>query len=79
MMGKWEGADPGVVNQKTPSTLLLTPEGEFHSFGFTARNFYHDLTPEEADQWLYFDKFKMALYHSPVKLTFYCQLNTNST
>jgi hypothetical protein len=62
MMGKWEGGDPGLVNQKTPSTLLLTPDGQFHSFGFTARNYYHDLTADDADRWLYFDKFKMSLY-----------------
>ena len=66
MMGKWEGSDAGIINQKTPSTLLLTPEGQFHSFGFTARNFYHDLTEQEARKWLYFDKFKMCLYESPV-------------
>ena len=66
MMGKWEGSDPGIINQKTPSTLLLTPQGQFHSFGFTARNFYHDLTSDEARDWLYFDKFKMALYRSAV-------------
>jgi hypothetical protein len=70
MMGKWEGGDPGLVNQKTPSSLLLTADGQLHSFGFTARNFYHDLNPDDADHWLYFDKFKMALYNSPVSLTF---------
>ena len=66
MMGKWEGCDPGIINQKTPTTLLLTPQGQFHSFGFTARNFYHDLAEDEARKWLYFDKFKMSLYQSPV-------------
>jgi len=69
MMGKWEGSDPGIINQKTPSTLLLTPQGEFHSFGFTARNFYHDLTVDQARDWLYFDKFKMCLYGSKVTAT----------
>ena len=93
----FQGDDPGINNQKTPTVLLLTPEvrfqhshfkfsslcifeslvplhwlnprgslgfqhshfklssrntfenpliksqGEFHSFGFTARDFYHDL------------------------------------
>jgi len=66
MMSKWEGCDPGIINQKTPSTVLLTPQGHFHSVGFTARNFYHDLTPDEATKWLYFDQFKMCLYQSPV-------------
>ena len=37
------GDDPGMNNQKTPTVLLLSPDGEFHSFGFTARDFYHDM------------------------------------
>ena len=69
MMRRWEGGDPGVVNQKTPTTILLTPNGEFHSFGFTARDFYHDLDPSEAARWLYFEKFKMDLHHSTVSKT----------
>jgi len=64
MMRKWEGGDPGVINQKTPTTLLLSPEGDFHSFGFTARDFYHDLDNKEAKRWLYFEKFKMALHYN---------------
>lgn len=66
MMRRWEGGDPGVVNQKTLTALLLTPEGQFQAFGFTARNFYHDLDPTEAQRWMYFDKFKMALHSNPV-------------
>ncbi|XP_066488092.1 heat shock 70 kDa protein 12B [Tiliqua scincoides] len=62
MMRKWEGGDPGVANQKTPTSLLLTPEGLFHSFGYTARDSYHDLDPEEARDWLYFEKFKMKIH-----------------
>ena len=74
VMRKWEGGDPGVVNQKTPTTLLLTPEGDFHSFGFSARDFYHDLTPKEAKRWMYFEKFKMALHYNAVSSF----LNSNS-
>ena len=66
MMGKWENGDPGVINQKTPTTLLLTPKGEFNSFGFTARNNYQDLSPEEATEWMLFDHFKMSLYKANV-------------
>ncbi|XP_069954654.1 mucin-2-like isoform X2 [Cherax quadricarinatus] len=62
MMKKWEGGDPGVQNQKTPTIVLLTPEGVFHSLGFTARDTYHDLDPSDAKRWLYFDKFKMVLH-----------------
>jgi len=66
VMRRLEPGDPGVVNHKSPTTLLLDPTGRFHSFGFTARDFYHDLSPREARRWLYFDKFKMALHNSKV-------------
>lgn len=66
MMRKWEGGDPGVSNQKTPTTLLLKPNGEFHSFGFGARDHYHDLEEGEAKKWYYFEKFKMSLHSSHV-------------
>lgn len=66
MMRKWEGGDPGVSNQKTPTTLLLKPNGEFHSFGFGARDFYHDLEEIEAKKWYYFEKFKMSLHSNQV-------------
>nr|XP_025975495.1 heat shock 70 kDa protein 12B [Dromaius novaehollandiae] len=62
MMRRWEGGDPGVANQKTPTSLLLTPDGAFHSFGYTARDYYHDLDPEDARHWLYFEKFKMKIH-----------------
>ncbi|KAF2367815.1 hypothetical protein FHG87_001435 [Trinorchestia longiramus] len=62
MMKKWEGGDPGVQNQKTPTIVLLDPDKRFHSLGFSARDHYHDLDPKEANKWLYFDKFKMELH-----------------
>ena len=60
------GDDPGLSNQKTPTILLLTPTQQFHSFGFSARDFYHDLDQNEARRWYYFDKFKMILHHNKV-------------
>ena len=68
MMRRWEGGDPGVTNQKTPTTLLLKPDGRFHSFGFGARDFYHDLEPDDAKKWMYFEKFKMSLHSNKVML-----------
>ncbi|KAM6956109.1 heat shock 70 kDa protein 12A isoform 2-T2 [Aplochiton taeniatus] len=61
-MRRWEGGDPGVSNQKTPTTILLTPDRKFHSFGYAARDFYHDLDPTDSKQWLYLEKFKMKLH-----------------
>ncbi|MGH0175815.1 UNVERIFIED_CONTAM: hypothetical protein FKN15_071679 [Acipenser sinensis] len=59
---RWEGGDPGVSNQKTPTTILLTPDLKFHSFGNAARDFYHDLDPSDSKHWLYLEKFKMKLH-----------------
>mgnify|MGYP002052364147 FL=1 len=59
----FSGGDPGLSNQKTPTILLLNPSQQFHSFGFSARDFYHDLDHNEARRWYYFDKFKMILHH----------------
>ncbi|XP_010868570.1 heat shock 70 kDa protein 12A isoform X2 [Esox lucius] len=61
-MRRWEGGDPGVSNQKTPTTILLTPDRKFHSFGYAARDFYHDLDSTESKHWLYLEKFKMKLH-----------------
>ena len=74
MMRRWEGGDPGVTNQKTPTTLLLKPNGTFHSFGFGARDFYHDLDASEAKKWYYFDKFKMTLHGSEVSFLLFFDL-----
>ena len=75
MMRKWEGGDPGVTNQKTPTTLLLRPNGEFHSFGFGARDHYHDLEENEAKRWYYFEKFKMTLHSSQVSEALYFSIS----
>lgn len=64
MMRKWEGGDPGINNQKAPTSILITPEGDFDSFGYAARDRYHDLDIVEAKEYLYFEKFKMALHHN---------------
>lgn len=56
-----------------PTVLLLTPDEKFHSFGFAARDYYHDLDPQESKEWLYFDKFKMKLHNNMVfELSFIC-------
>ena len=57
------GGDAGIPNAKTPTVLLLNPSHQFHSFGYSARDFYHDLPARDSRQWLYFDKFKMTLHH----------------
>ncbi|XP_076468246.1 uncharacterized protein LOC143299036 isoform X2 [Babylonia areolata] len=64
VMSRWAGQEPGLLNHKTLSAVLLTPDHRFHSFGLAARNHYHNLLPIEARHWLYFERFKMTLHHS---------------
>lgn len=59
-------------NQKTPTTILLTPDRKFHSFGYAARDFYHDLDPSESKHWLYLEKFKMKLHTTAVRIQTCC-------
>ncbi|XP_071124712.1 heat shock 70 kDa protein 12A-like [Mytilus edulis] len=54
-----------VLSYKTPTVLLLTPEGRFHSFGAKAEEDYVTLAEkDEAHRWYYFNRFKMQLYKS---------------
>ena len=39
-MRKWEGDDPGINNQKTPTILLLTP----NKVAMFISNSYHNIT-----------------------------------
>ncbi|KAK3584377.1 hypothetical protein CHS0354_001304 [Potamilus streckersoni] len=56
------GQTQGFLLHKTPTCLLLKPDGEFDSFGFEAVSKYNDLAEEDADSYYYFDRFKMKLY-----------------
>ena len=51
-----------LMAHKNPTILLLNDKGGFHSFGFDAREAYHDLDEVESRNWLYFEKFKMELH-----------------
>ena len=52
-----------------PTVLLLTGDGQFHSFGFEAQHYYHDMDEYDAPNWLYFEKFKMELHSRKVRAT----------
>lgn len=56
----------GAMNHKIPTILLLNERGAFHSFGFEAREAYHDLDDVDSKKWLYFEKFKMELHSRKV-------------
>jgi hypothetical protein len=56
----------GAMNNKIPTILLLNEYGAFHSFGYEAREAYHDLEESDSKRWLYFEKFKMELHSRKV-------------
>ena len=56
----------GGMATKMPTILLLNDRGGFHSFGYAAREAYHDLEEAETKKWLYFEKFKMELHSRQV-------------
>ena len=60
------GQSVGAVSYKVPTILLLNEQGKFHSFGYEARETYHNLDAEDSRQWLYFEKFKMELHSRKV-------------
>ena len=62
------GQAVGTVSYKIPTILLLNGQGEFHSFGYEARETYHNLDAEESRKWFYFEKFKMELHSRKVHL-----------
>lgn len=56
----------GAMNHKIPTILLLNEHSAFHSFGFEAREAFHDLDELDSKKWLYFEKFKMELHSRKV-------------
>ncbi|XP_074677822.1 heat shock 70 kDa protein 12B isoform X2 [Strix aluco] len=66
--------DFGTTSSGYAFSFATDPEAiHMMSFGYTARDYYHDLDPEEARDWLYFEKFKMKI-HSTSDLTMNTEL-----
>ena len=67
IMNKNWGADAGFRGYKTPTTILLRPDGSTHSFGFQAENEFTDLDEDERKEgYLLFQRFKMELFSHKV-------------
>lgn len=61
------GRGQGFSFFKTPTCVLLTPEGEFYKFGHAAVETYaKHLARSEGQDLLYFDRFKLVLYNTKV-------------
>ncbi|KAH0615701.1 hypothetical protein JD844_026032 [Phrynosoma platyrhinos] len=66
--------DFGTTSSGYAFSFATDPEAiHMMSFGYTARDYYHDLDPDEARDWLYFEKFKMKI-HSTSDLTMKTEL-----
>lgn len=60
-MNKEWGTDQGYATMKAPTCLLFNPNKSFNSFGYEAQDRFAELEEEEAREYYYFEKFKMAL------------------
>ncbi|XP_062582486.1 heat shock 70 kDa protein 12A-like isoform X2 [Saccostrea cucullata] len=50
-------------SNKTATSILFNPEGEFEEFGFAAEDLYLDLAAEKQESdWYFFHRFKMQLF-----------------
>ena len=66
-MNKSWGAEVGFQAYKTPTSILLKPGGDFHSFGFEAQNGFAELDEDEIREgYQLFQRFKMELYAQKV-------------
>ena len=62
LMRRSSGSHLGLQSYKLPTVLLLRENGDFHSFGYEARETYADMDETESLKYLYFEKFKMELH-----------------
>ncbi|XP_064601153.1 heat shock 70 kDa protein 12B-like [Liolophura sinensis] len=67
----WSDGDNHLqTSYKTPTSALIDPDGDFHSFGYEAETKYSKLAKnKEEKNWLLFRRFKMNLYKSEISET----------
>ncbi|KAL9960018.1 hypothetical protein ACROYT_G033408 [Oculina patagonica] len=63
-MNKEWGTDQGYSTLKTPTCLLLNPDKSFNSFGYEAQDRFAELDKNQAQEYFYFEKFKMILHNN---------------
>ena len=68
-MNKEWGTDQGYSTLKTPTCLLLNPDKSFNSFGYEAQDIFAELDEDQAQEYYYFERFKMILHNNEVSLT----------
>ncbi|KAM6137172.1 LOW QUALITY PROTEIN: heat shock 70 kDa protein 12B-like [Pterocles gutturalis] len=60
------GTEHGLKTPKTPTCILFNQNQEFRKFGYDAVMKYKSLPSSEADNWYFFQNFKMELYSTKV-------------
>ncbi|XP_010009492.1 PREDICTED: heat shock 70 kDa protein 12B-like [Nestor notabilis] len=60
------GTEYGFKTPKTPTCILFNQKQEFRKFGYDAIMKYKSLPSSEADNWYFFQNFKMKLYNMKV-------------
>lgn len=68
-MNKSWGSAQGYSTYKTPTCILLNPEKKFVKFGFEAAESYAELEDAKDKSFYCFDRFKMMLHGSEVRIT----------
>ena len=71
-MNKEWGTDQGYSTLKTPTCLLLNADKSFNAFGYEAQDRYAELEEEAAQQYYYFESFKMTLHNNEVSILLTC-------
>jgi len=65
---KWGAGTMRLISNKTPTSILLTPEGNFSKFGFEAENSYAELLHDKKHTgWMFFSRYKMMLHQNKVR------------
>ncbi|XP_052780254.1 heat shock 70 kDa protein 12B-like [Mya arenaria] len=64
--GTWYSGGAGnLISLKTPTSVLLNPDGEFDSFGFQAEDRYANKAEDDKQHgWRLFRRFKMVLHNN---------------
>ncbi|XP_052218936.1 heat shock 70 kDa protein 12B-like isoform X1 [Dreissena polymorpha] len=63
----WTAGSGKLISLKTPTSVLLNEDGEFHSFGFDAEDKYSSLAEDEKHHgWRLFRRFKMVLHNQRI-------------
>ncbi|NXX56248.1 HS12B protein, partial [Scopus umbretta] len=60
------GTEYGLKTPKTPTCILFNQKQEFKKFGYDALMKYRSLPSNDADNWYFFQNFKMKLYNTKV-------------